>query len=62
MAQTLFNFERTCDSTDVPTSIEYSIEYICKIEKPRPDLLTLSTTFYDLSVRLEAIGELVSSF
>ena len=40
MAQTSLNFESTCYLTDVQ----------CMIGKTRPDLSTLSTTFYGLSV------------
>ena len=40
MARTSLNFESTCYFTD----------YQCMIGKTRPDLLTLSTTFYGLSV------------
>ena len=40
MAQTSLNFESTCYLTDVQ----------CMIGKTRPDLLTLSTIFYNLSV------------
>ena len=39
MAQTFFNYE-----------IRQIFPLQCMIQKPRPDLLTLSTTFYDLSV------------
>ena len=42
MSQTFSNCESTCDLTDIRASI-YD-------RKTRPDLLTLSTTFYDLSV------------
>ena len=42
MAQTFLNFENSCDLTDVQASMYDT--------KPRPDLLTLFTTFYDLSV------------
>ena len=42
MAHTFLICESTCDLTDVPASM-YD-------RKPRPDLLTVSTTFYDLSV------------
>ena len=43
MALTFLHCGSTCDLTDVPASIN-------DIEKPRPAQLTLSTTFYELSV------------
>ena len=39
MAQTFLHCDNMCDLTDVQ----------CMIEKPRPDLLTLSAIFYELS-------------